>query len=95
MSIIQALKIILTLHCRQSSQLLSDSLDRRLSRVERLAMSLHLMVCHNCRRSRKRLKFLAEALRRLALGLIPPDPSAATSLSPEARKHIEEALRKQ
>ena len=95
MSIIQAIKMVLTLPCSESSQLVSDAMDRRLTRVERLAMTLHLMVCRNCRRSRKRLQLLAEALRRLASGIAPAAPSTNASLSLEARKRIEEALRQQ
>lgn len=93
MSIFHAIKMVLTLHCHESSQLLSDAMDRRLTRVERLAMTLHLLVCRNCRRARQRLQFLAEALRRLASGIAPAAPSTTASLSPEARKRIEEALR--
>jgi predicted anti-sigma-YlaC factor YlaD len=61
--------------------------------VERLALALHLAICRNCRRFRRRLAFLAEALRRLASSAAPATPSASASLSADARRRIEEALR--
>lgn len=94
MSIISAAKLILTLDCDESSHLLSDAMDRRLTPVERLALVLHLMICRNCRRFRRRLRFLAAAVRRLASATAPAAPSAAASLSPEARNRIEGALRR-
>ncbi|ATX81655.1 Putative zinc-finger [Mariprofundus ferrinatatus] len=35
--------------CRQASRLASDSIDRKLSILERLKFHLHLAICKNCR----------------------------------------------
>jgi hypothetical protein len=85
--------MILTLSCDESSHLLSDSSDRRLNRVERLALRLHLVTCRNCRRFRRQLQLFREAIDRLVDGTVPESPAAA-SLSPEARRRIEDALRR-
>ena len=95
MRIIRAFKMVLTLHCDESSHLLSDATDRRLTGVERLAVTLHLMICRNCRRFRQRLRFLTEALHRLASGTALAAPSASLSLAPEARRRIAAAIRQQ
>jgi hypothetical protein len=52
---------ILTLDCRESSQLLSESLDRPLRRAERLALILHGIGCWSCRRLRRQFDFLRSA----------------------------------
>ena len=73
------------LNCKQVSELVSQSLDRRLSLGERLGIRMHLMVCAMCRRYRRQLLFLSRASRRL-LG-------RDVRLSPEARRRIREKLR--
>lgn len=53
-----AMKLILTLKCEQSTQLVSDSYDRELSWVERWAVRLHYIACWSCRRFGKQLRQL-------------------------------------
>jgi len=64
MSILHDLKMVLTLSCDESSRLVSDRLERPLSRPERLAVRMHLMVCARCRRFRRNLNLLRDLLRR-------------------------------
>ena len=66
MSLWKAIRLLLTLHCEESTQLMSASLERELSAVERWAVRLHAGVCRSCRRFRRQLKFLQEAARRRA-----------------------------
>jgi hypothetical protein len=60
----KALKLLLTLHCEESTQLLSAGLERDLSAVERWAVRLHAVVCKQCRRFRRQLRFLQRAGRQ-------------------------------
>ncbi|MBN1909091.1 MAG: zf-HC2 domain-containing protein [Pirellulales bacterium] len=94
MTFFSAAKLILTLHCDESSHLLSDAQDRELTRVERAALSFHLMLCRNCCRFRRQLEFMRKALRRLAGHDEPGEMSTTATLSPEARDRIREAVRR-
>ena len=97
MSFLNATKMVLTLVCDESSHLLSDSLDRPLTWVERLALRLHLLICRNCRRFRRQIDFIHAAMHYAAGGHAdqspPVPPSSIVSLSPEARRRIAGALR--
>ena len=97
MSFLTATKMVLTLVCDESAHLLSDSLDRRLTRVERLALGLHLLICRNCRRFRRQIAFIREAFHYAARDATADEsltlaPSSSNSLSPEARRRIADAL---
>jgi hypothetical protein len=91
MSFLHDIKMVLSLSCDESSRLVSDDLERPLSRTERLALCLHLMVCNRCRRFRRNLKLLRELLRRraersLAATSVPP------VLAPDERARILKTL---
>ena len=53
------------LNCKQASQLISQSLDRKLAWHERLTLRLHLLVCKYCLRFSQQLRSLRVALKRL------------------------------
>ncbi len=89
---LSTIKRILTLTCEQSTRLVSESLDRDLPRGERWAVRLHALCCRSCRRYRRQILFLREAVRR---GAPEPDtstPVAGASLTPGARERIKRAL---
>ena len=98
MSFLTATKMVLTLVCDDSAHLLSDSLDQPLTRAERLALRLHLLICRNCRRFRRQIEFIHRAMHHAAAdsaadtSLPHMAPSNAT-LSPKARRRIAAALR--
>ena len=54
------------LGCEDAARLASESHDRRLTLVERLALRLHLAACAACRRMRSQLAAVEKAARRLA-----------------------------
>ena len=85
----KAVHLILTLHCEESTRLMSDALDRRLSFAERWALRLHFISCWSCRRFKKHLQAIRTAAARLA------ERTEAAPLSSEARRRIEETLRNQ
>lgn len=55
---------LLNLPCEGISELVSRSLDERLSPAERAAYRSHLVYCVACRRYRRQLLMLREALGR-------------------------------
>lgn len=77
------------LSCKQTSQLISQSLDRRLSGRERLALRFHLMMCDACTRFGKQLAMLRLAVRRLTQEI---EQNESVQLSQEARKRITHAI---
>lgn len=50
--------------CKQASQLISQSLDRRLSLRERVSLRIHILICYACRRFGQQLRTLRVTLRR-------------------------------
>lgn len=63
MKLLSAIRLLLTLHCEESSQLLSREFEEPLSSVERWAVRLHQLSCARCRTLKKQLLFLETALR--------------------------------
>ncbi len=53
--------------CKQASQLISQSLDRRLSLRERYSLRLHIFICKYCRLFSQQLNTLRVALKRMAV----------------------------
>ena len=91
MGMLHDIKMILSLSCEKSSRLLSDELERPLSRVERLALRVHLMLCHRCRAFRRHLQHLRAMAQRLAGGAMAGE-DFLPPLSPEARARINKAI---
>lgn len=84
---------LLNVPCREAAQLVSESLDRKLSRAERWAVRLHMLYCIACRRYRRQVFLLKAALRRPAAGCCQTEePVVATELSAEARARIKRRL---
>ena len=76
--------------CRDASRLQSEALDRPLTRLQRLGLALHLVVCKWCRRYGKQLRFLRQAARQHPEQFDDPAPQG---LSAEARERLKESLR--
>lgn len=56
------------LTCKEATALVSQGLDRQLSRWERVKLRLHLTVCDACSNFVKQSAFIRRAVRRLADG---------------------------
>ena len=54
------------LSCKESTRLVSQGLDRELAFGERVALRVHLAICLGCRRAGRQMRFLGQAVRRLA-----------------------------
>lgn len=53
------------MNCKQATKLMSQGQDRSLSRLERAALRLHLLICKGCNNYNKHLAFIREAMQRL------------------------------
>lgn len=51
-------------NCKDISELLSDSLDRKLTWPERLEIRLHFMMCRSCPKFLQQINFLRKTARR-------------------------------
>ncbi|MFN3189894.1 MAG: hypothetical protein ACE361_05170 [Aureliella sp.] len=58
------IKLIFTIRCEQASLLASESCDRKLESHERMALSMHQLVCWSCRQFERQLGFIRKAVRR-------------------------------
>ncbi|OGA06919.1 MAG: hypothetical protein A2W68_01255 [Betaproteobacteria bacterium RIFCSPLOWO2_02_64_14] len=50
--------------CRETSALLSQTQDRKLTLFERVGLRLHLVVCTGCRQLERQLAFMRSAVKR-------------------------------
>jgi putative zinc finger protein len=53
------------MNCKQASQLISRGLDVTLSKRERLALKLHLLMCKYCSRFRQQLMAINVAISKI------------------------------
>jgi hypothetical protein len=54
------------LTCKEATRLVSQGLDRHLGLLERVKLRLHLLICDGCSNFSRQVKFLRDAVRRLA-----------------------------
>ncbi|MCB9852875.1 MAG: hypothetical protein H6819_07245 [Phycisphaerales bacterium] len=83
---------ILTLRCEEADRLRSQQALEPLTRVERVAMSAHQLVCKSCRIAANQIRILDEAIAHLR------DESSATpavdaGLPADARDRLARTLR--
>ncbi len=51
------------LRCKQAHQLLSEQQDRELGKIEKVALRMHLAICHSCQNFSGQMTFLRQAMR--------------------------------
>lgn len=69
----------LNLSCREATRLMSEARERRLTRWERVGLSIHLGLCRYCRRYRRQLAYLRDVVKKIV------EEPAAMSESAKAR----------
>jgi predicted anti-sigma-YlaC factor YlaD len=84
---------LLNLPCREMTRLASESHDRDLGRLERIALKSHVLYCKSCRRYLKQIALLRRAMRRLVTRLEGGLPIAGPDLPPDVRDRIKQALK--
>lgn len=72
-------------NCKETSILVTQSLDRRLTWTERFGMRIHLAVCDNCTRFAKQMGLIREWLSK-------EDEAAQPGLSDAGRERIARKL---
>lgn len=75
--------------CKEMTELISESMEKKLSFRRQIGVQLHFLICKWCARYRKQLLFIRNILRR--------DPekvgtNAPGGLSPEARDRMKRVL---
>lgn len=73
--------------CKEVSELVSQSLDRKLSLRERLGVRLHVAMCGMCATYRRQIEFMHEAVRQLSRRT-----PRNTTLSDEAKARIKKRI---
>jgi len=81
------------LTCKDASQLMSQSLDRRLGLFERVGLRFHLLICHSCQIAYRQLNFMHQLCKRIAAGS-EDISSMQPGLSAEAQERILKELRR-
>ena len=79
------------LSCKDTTRLVSESMDRTLPLGRRLAVRFHLLFCELCARYERQLFMMREVLKRAGAEEDPPGPDDVI-LSPEAKERINRAL---
>ncbi|HHD64771.1 MAG TPA: zf-HC2 domain-containing protein [Desulfobulbaceae bacterium] len=74
--------------CKQITELISESMDRKLPIYRRIGIRIHLMMCYLCRRYKKQLLFLRTVLQAIEEA----DEKNGEVLSQEARRRIKNKL---
>lgn len=76
--------------CKEVTQMVSESLDRKLPLHQRMGIRVHLFMCKFCSRYRRQLLILREAIRlQERLG---EDKGSPIALPPEARERIKRSF---
>jgi hypothetical protein len=78
------------LTCKDASQLMSQSFDRRLGLMEKAGLRFHLLICKSCRVAHRQLDLLHWFCKRIAA-----DPSDITSVQPGLSAEAEERILKE
>jgi hypothetical protein len=82
----------MSVSCRRASELISQSMDRALSRRERFALGLHLLICTYCCRFRDQLRLLRRLMREHFNSSTTEPIAGEWRLSDEARARIGRAI---
>ena len=78
-------------NCKEVSQKVSESFDRKLPLVQRMLIRAHFLMCRDCARFLQQL-LLIRKMARYAPPVDNPFDNAVT-LSPDARKRLNQTLK--
>lgn len=80
------------LTCKEASELISQSYERRLSWSERLGLRLHVAICAACAQFARQMRFLRAAAR--GFGTTGAALGATEQLLAEAKQRIADTLKR-
>jgi len=78
------------LNCKETSQLVSQSLDRSLTWKERFAVRYHLLICKYCNRFNKQLSAIRAGLKRASQAI---ENDTNIQLPSDAKARIEQSIK--
>ena len=84
---------MLMMSCQKTTQLLSESMERDISRIQRFTLRLHLLGCRSCSRFREQLFLLREAGLSLRVRLRRDQDALLNTLRPELRDSLQQIPR--
>lgn len=87
------MKYTLMISCRESSKLMSESMDRELSFQESLRLKIHLFMCKACSRIMKQIVGLSKLMMEYAKNPFVTGSQFA-GLSKEAKENIKRKIKK-
>ena len=53
-------------NCKRATALISQSMDKKLSILQRISLRLHFIKCERCKRYKKQLSFLRMSSQKMA-----------------------------
>lgn len=83
---------LLGLSCREASRLISESLDRELTRRERWSLRIHTLLCTACQRFAQQTKMIRDAIANMPDALREKWSDSNAKLSAERRTQIKRLL---
>jgi hypothetical protein len=83
---------LLSLSCREASRLISESLDRELTRRERWSLRIHTLLCTACQRFAQQSKMIREAVAKMPNALREKWSDSTAKLSAARRTQIKRLL---
>lgn len=86
---------LLNMPCCEMSRLASESLDRELGPLERLALRAHLFYCTACRRYLSQIMLVRNTLRSLAKRVEADEPLPGPGIPDDVRDRIKCAIREE
>ena len=79
--------------CKEATELMSQSLDRKLTFGQKIGLKIHLSMCKLCSRHKKQMSFLQQLFSRNAEESA--DLHQSLNLSDEKKEEIKENIRKE
>jgi len=83
---------LLGISCREASRLISEALDRELTRRERWSLRVHTLICTACRNFARQTTFIRETIANLPDALREKLGDSTAPLSAERRALIKRLL---
>ena len=83
---------LLTLRCRESSELLSAAQDGELSRMDRWALHAHLFICGPCRKYRRQIRSLRRIIKDAMQRLETSEGLHDRRLTDDARSRLQSLI---
>ncbi len=78
--------------CKEVSEKISESMDRKLPFHHRMFIRMHLMMCRYCSRFKKQMIILRN-ISRLEISPVIEDTASLAVLSPQARERMKNKLK--